>query len=356
MTIKGFFSYYISMLNQALINLNNLVYNAKQIKSKLNYGVKFCAVVKADAYGHGAVKCSNALYSIVDCFAVALVEEGLALRYGGIDKEILVLISAKNCDLESAILHGLTLTVQSKNDLMHVYRESKRLNVKAKIHIKYDTGMNRQGIKDLTELAEVIKYIRKRENYVELTGFYSHFYNPSDKRALKKCEDKFLLAKRLIKSYNKNIVCHISASGGFLQDKQFDMVRIGIMLYGYKPFKSSKVKLKRVMKVLAPIISSKSLTKGENLLYGDYVLTKNTTATLVRFGYADGLPRANVSCKGQLNNRCMDVTAVSSENIKTYKGYFVVMDDADILAKKYGTISYEILTKISIRAQKIYLN
>ena len=179
---------------------------------------------------------------------------------------------------------------------------------------------------------------------------YSHYGNPQKESSLEKATDKFLLANKLVKGYNESATCHISASGGFLKGKFFDMVRIGILLYGYKPFESKGVKVSPAMKVYAPVISKRNIKCFDGALYGNAKSLTDKNLSLIRFGYADGLPRKKVN--GQFNNRCMDVTAIEEKTGKFYP----VMKDAQALAKKYHTITYEILTKITIRAIKIYKN
>ena len=338
------------MLNKAVINLNELKHNALNIKNKLPKKVKFNAVVKADAYGHGAPAVANALYQIVDSFSVALVEEAITLRLSGIEKDILVLIPPMPCDLERAVNYNLILTVASVADVQRIERECQRQNKKLKVHIKYNSGMNRLGVDGLQDLKQILDLISGCK-FVCLDGLFSHFANPENKKALIATQNNFLLANNLVKGYNNKVISHISASGGFLRGKYADMVRIGILLYGYKPFESDRVKVNPIMKIYAPVIARRTLDQGQGVLYGDYKVTEQTDIALVRYGYADGLFRKEVL--GQVNNRCMDISAV----LGCGRGDFAcVMDDADMLAKKYGTISYEILTKSALRAEKIYLN
>ena len=341
---------FISMYNSAVIDLGKIKRNAIAIKRKLPKGVRFCAVVKADAYGHGAERVSSALYNIVDCFAVALPEEGVKLRLSGVDKDILVLSPCFESDLEVAVFYNLTLTVQRLKDLKIIVKEAQRQKSKVKVHFKYNTGMNRLGFDDLFSLNKALSYAR-RSKCIIIDGLYSHYANPQDKSSVKNATDKFLLANKLVKGYNENAVCHISASGGFLQEKFFDMVRIGILLYGYKPFKTDKIKVSPAMKVFSPVLLRRKVERFDGVLYGDYKTLTPKTLTLIRFGYADGLPRRKV--KGQANNRCMDITALDK---KVNGKYYPIMTDAEILAKQYGTITYEILTKITLRAIKIYKN
>lgn len=338
------------MLNVAEINLSTLCENAKTVKKKLKKGTKLCAVVKADAYGHGGVRVASALHNIADCFAVALAEEGIALRQGGIAKDVLVLLPIDRTDLERAVYYRLTFTVTCIDDVKLLEAEGKRQNTVIKVHVKYDTGMNRQGVSRTDDLEELFEYIAGcRHIYAE--GIYSHFAKPENKKSLNRAMNKFLLAISVAVRYNDKIIRHISASGGFLQGIELDMVRIGILLYGYKPFKSARVDVKPVMKVYAPVMNARKLKKGDAMFYGEKTSDKNMTVHVIRFGYADGLPRREVA--GQFNNRCMDVTAVTHP--ETSGRMAVVMSDADVLAKKYGTISYEILTHISMRAEKTYL-
>ena len=335
---------------KAVVNLKNILSNASKIRKILPSTVKFCAVVKADAYGHGAERVANALYKIVDCFAVATADEGIALRNAGIDKEILVLTKTFNCDLPCAVSYGLTLTASGTDDLKRYSREGKRQGERVNVHIKYDTGMRRQGISGLSELKSALAYGCKSAN-LNICGLYSHFARPENENSRKKAMRKFSVAKNVAKGYNSSIICHISASGGFIKGEYCDMVRIGILLYGYTPFPTAAIKVKPAMKVYAPVVAERKLKRGEAALYGEKRAEKETDITLVRYGYADGLFRRET--KGQFNNRCMDVTALTG--VKRGTKQVAVMSNARKTAELYGTIPYEILVKCALRAEKIYL-
>ncbi len=337
------------MLNQAVVNLKNLKSNALKIKRLLPKTCKFCAVVKSDAYGHGLERCANALYSVADCFAVAFTEEGVRLRLSGIDKQILVFNPLIKYDTEVAVRYGLTLSVQSLKDLKAVQKQAKRQNKRALVHVKYNTGMNRLGVDGLEDLKEILEYSKKNKHVI-VDGVYSHYSNPQNGKSLKRQTDKFLLANTLVKSYNVNAVSHISASGGFLRGEFFDMVRIGILLYGYTPFPTKKISVKPVMKVQTDVIATRVLRRGQSALYGDKRARRKTSVALVRFGYADGLPRKNV--KGLFGNRCMNVSAIEKK-AEPYRK-IVVMDNAEETAKRLKTISYEVLTSCAKTTEKIY--
>lgn len=335
------------MLNKAIINLNAIKENALKIKQKLG-NTKLCAVVKADAYGHGACMVANALYSIVDCFAVALPEEGRKLRLSGIDKEILVLLPVHKSQLPFCIENRFILTVNGIKSLLEIGESARRQNRRVKVHIKVNTGMNRLGV-EVEDLPRLLDFASKY-SCIFIEGVYSHLGNPQNDLYLKRATDKFLLANSIVKGYNNKATAHLSASGGFLRGETFDMVRIGILLYGYKPFPFD-FDVSPAMRVYAPVVQKRGLGLGDNLLYGDYLLQSDKTVSLIRYGYADGMPRQAV--EGQLNNRCMDLSALEGDFLKEY---YPVMTDAQEVAKKYRTISYEVLTKCALRAHKIYLN
>ncbi len=337
------------MRNIAVIDLRRLKRNAENIKTKLPDGVKFCAVVKADGYGHGGVEVANALYTIADCFAVALIEEGISLRLSGIDKEILVLVPLIKNDLENAVRYNLSVTVDSILGLKAVFNEAKRQNKTVKIHVAFNSGMNRFGVDDVEQLTKMLEFIKGKKLLV-LSGFYTHFAEPDNKERLKSAYAKFLVAKNIVKGYNSKVTCHASASGGLLNGINEDMVRVGILLYGYYPFKcSTTIKVKPVMKVYSYVVKNRLIKKGDGLLYGHFSLKEDKEVSIIRYGYADGLNRVDVD--SVINNRCMDVSAIDL----VHGDKTLILKDAEVYAKKYKTISYEVLTKVAMRAEKKYI-
>lgn len=342
----------MSMLNKAIIDLNAIRQNALSVKKLLPRKTKFCAVVKANAYGHGAEKVANALYPIVDCFAVALVEEAVALRLSGIDKEILVLNSPiGTTDADAIARYDLTATVYKVGDVIMLNEAAKKEDTAVRVHVKINTGMNRQGVDDAEELKRILETIDKCGR-VAINGVYTHYACPENDSMRKKATDKFLLANNLVKGYNSNVIVHASASGGMLMGEYFDMVRIGILLYGYKPFETDRISVIPAMRIYAPVTGERSIKTGEAVLYGSKPAQKPENLTLIRYGYADGLPRNEIY--GIYNNRCMDVSAYTG--VARGTKFINVLSDADRLAESYGTISYEILTKAAVRAEKIYID
>lgn len=337
------------MLNAAIIDLSAIKSNAEKIKKILPPKTRFCAVVKANAYGHGAEKVSSAIYGVADCFAVALAEEGVSLRLSGIDKEILVLNPLFKADAVIAARYNLTLAADNAKDLYYAEAAGKSLGKKVFVHIKVNTGMNRGGASE-EELNKILDFADGAE-YVNISGVFSHYGAPENDELFYGATERFIRAKRLVKSFDKNVIAHISASGGFLRGAYFDMVRTGILLYGYKPFFTDKISVTPAMKVYAPVTAARTVGRGETLMYGTKRLEEDSDVKIARYGYADGLLRQNIA--GQFGARCMDLTAVKAT---VGNGKFVpVMTDAEKLAKEYRTISYEILTKSALRAEKIYI-
>ena len=188
------------MINSAIIDLNIIENNAKTIREKLPDNTKFCAVVKDDAYGHGIVQVASKIYNTVDMFAVKNIEEAKKLRYGGIDKDILILIPVNEKEIYDALRFNFTLTIASFCDAKALLNVVKKSGQKVKVHIKFNTGMNRQGIDSIEELKYVIEFLLKN-SCIFIEGLFSHFACPEKRKKRKKQVDKFLLANFPTASY-----------------------------------------------------------------------------------------------------------------------------------------------------------
>ena len=337
------------MLNSAVINLSVIKRNAENVKAVLGDKSKLCAVVKADAYGHGAEKVASALYKTADCFAVALPEEGVSLRLSGIDKEILVLTPLLTGDEKLCVEYGLTASAASDSDVRRLEKECAAQGKSVTFHIAYNTGMNRYGADGVKEVCRIADEAA-RCKYATLTGLYSHYAAPENDLSFYTATEKFVNAAKIVKNYDINATCHISASGGFLRGACFDMVRIGLLLYGYKPFNGGTVNVEPAMRVYAPRVLSRTLKAGSTALYGETRAQRTESLSFVRYGYADGLPRKTV--KGQFGNRCMDVTALTENKEARFVN---VIENVEKLASEYGTVTYELLCGAARRAEKIYV-
>lgn len=324
----------------AIVNLKNIENNVKLIKEKLNKKVKFCAVVKSDAYGHGIVKVSNHLEQFVDYFAVSFLEEGLKLRYSGIKKPIIILLPIKFSEILIASRYNLTITITQYSQLKKI----KDLNVPISFHVKINSGMNRLGVSTEKELKDIINFCKDNKK-INFCGIFSHFYTDVKENCVKQYEI-FKNYVKIAKKYDKRIIAHICASTTALKfaNFQLDMVRIGIGMYGYL---QDLKNIKPALKIYALKLQDRVVKKGENLLYGDYGLQNTQKISIIKYGYADGGVRRQIST---FNNRCMDMSAVPY-----VKKYCVVMDNAQKMANFQGTIPYEVLVTYTLRCKHVYI-
>ncbi|MDE5943268.1 MAG: alanine racemase [Clostridia bacterium] len=315
------------------ISLPALRRNALKIK-KLAKHSKFYAVVKADGYGHGAEEVSRAIEDICDGFCVAIAEEGAALRTAGISKEILVLTPPLDrCDAERIKAYNLTATVNSV--------ETAELIFGLDCHIKVNTGMNRNGC-NADRLAEVLDSLPPES----IKGVYSHLFAPENLSAANKQRELFLSAVKEVKKVNPWACAHLSASGGLLLGGKFlfDGVRAGILLYGYAPAGFKADGFEPALKVYARRTQQTDFIGGG---VGYNFADKNyKRLSVYRAGYADGFWRTVPLGEKTL---CMDCY-ISEDNGEMP----LIMGNADVYAKRCGTISYEVLTRVTQRSERVY--
>ena len=317
----------------SVIDLKAIRDNAVKVKD-LAGGCKFFAVVKADAYGHGAEEVSRAIEDIADGFCVAIIEEGISLRVAGITKPVLVFTPPMDSyDSARAKEYDLTVTVNSER--------TARLCTANSCHIKVNTGMNRMGC-TISELPEIIKTV-KAEN---IEGVYSHMYAPHDTAASAAQFAMFERAARFVKTYKPGVCAHLAASGGILRGGRylFDGVRSGILLYGYCP-EGFNASFTPAMKVYARRVQTTPFLGG-GIGY-NRAEKKYNELGVYRCGYADGFFRTVPLGE---KNLCMDSFISERE-----EELLCVMDNADEYAKRCGTIPYEILTSVTKRSEKIYI-
>ena len=334
---------------RAVIRLDSIRRNAAALRAKAPES-KLCAVVKADAYGHGAAMVALALSKDADMFAVALVEEGARLRAAGIDKDILVLTPPLNeAEVLRAARYDLILTVADAEDYALAVRSSERFGLCVRCHLKSNTGMNRYGF-DLHALSGFL--CARLSDRVAVEGIYSHFYRPEDENT---CSIQFRLFRKFCAEAERafgSLVKHIAATGGVLASPQYcmDMIRVGIGLYGYLPagFSRRQCEVRPALKVYATVAGGRPY-RGGGAGYGAYA-PRSQRLSVVRAGYADGLFRKGERGKNAL---CMDAY-VAEREIKKYREV-CVFSDADAYAARHGTISYEALVHIGARAVKEYV-
>lgn len=347
---------------QVKINFENIKSNVKKIKGQLNDGVKMCAVVKANAYGHGLAEVAQYIENDVDFFAVARFEEAMLLRSVGIKKQILVLNPLlPKSDVEIAGKYDITLTADGAENLQ-LFADNK-----VKIHLKVDTGMNRLGVKYLSEAKKLC--LRCKQSGVIVDGIYSHFASTvnADPKMTFKQYRTFCKFTQTVKSYYPNVITHICNTSGALCCPAFqcDMVRIGIGLYGYTDRKFFT--LNPCKTVLAKVVETKRIKEGQTVGYDcKYLAGYEDDIAVLDCGYGDGLFReygsggqvlTNYGKMPIIGNICMDLLMIKNVGKQLKKGDTVILLGkcgknsirADEIAKICGTIPYEILCNLRNR-------
>lgn len=361
------------------INLSAIKDNFDALKSLIRPETKAMAIVKANAYGHGAVRVAKELEDRADYFAVAAMEEAMELRESGIKKPILILAYTSPCQFETLIDNGIIATIYNYEDAKKLSETAEKLGKKAVIHVAVDTGMSRIGFNDSEESAETIEKISKLP-YMEIEGIFTHFAcaDSRDKASALEQKNRFDNFISLLESRNINIpVKHACNSAAIIDfDCHYDMVRMGIALYGLYPsdeVMTERVALTPAMEVVSHVIHIKEVEAGVGISYGHtYVTSEKRKIATVCIGYADGFDRA-FSNKGYvlINGKkapitgrvCMDQIMVDVTDIDDV----LVGDDAIIMGRSgneeitaeelgamCGTINYEVICTFMPRVTRIY--
>lgn len=363
----------------AEVNLTNIKYNVDNVKKALTKDTMLCCVVKADAYGHGAVEVSKFLdkEENVDFFSVARLEEGLVIAKAGIKKPILCMGYTNTNKIQYAIDSNIRITVYSLEMAIKINELAKLSNKKAYVHIKIDTGMSRIGFLVNEQSISNIKKIFTLENLV-IEGIYTHFAKSDEenKETTYKQIKKYNRVISSLEEANLNIpIKHVSNSAAILDLREcdFNMVRLGISLYGSYPSSevSKDIKLKTALELKTIVNNIKNIEKGTSVSYaGIYTADKDVKIATLSVGYADGFPRTQKNPQVFINGRllnivgriCMDQTMVEIPNdidIKMEDEAILVGDIDGIrigdISSKVGTIDHEILCCITKRVNRIYI-
>ena len=365
------------------IDLDALEENFKNIKSLLKPETKIMCVVKADAYGHGYEEVSHTLLKNgADCLAVGTVEEAVQLRKLGIDSEILILGYTEKSVMRDLVYYDIASAVFDFKTAEELSKEAQKQGKTAKVHIKIDTGMTRIGY-SVTESSadEIIKITKLSGLYVE--GMFSHFSkaDENDKSYSEFQFNNFLKMDEMLKKRGFSVpLKHISNSASIMEmpEYQLDMVRPGIILYGIYPsceVDKKRLKLKPVMSIKAHISRVREVEKGTRVSYGGIYEAKTDGEKIatVPVGYADGYTRlltgkTEMIAKGKavpvVGRICMDqcmIDVSSVHNIDVGDEVIVMGKEGDIdigaeyLAKKAGTIGYEIVCMAGKRLRRFYI-
>lgn len=365
----------------ATISLDAIRDNIKKGKALLAQGTKMLGVVKADAYGHGAVPVAKAIEDLVDAYGVAMPEEGVELRKAGLTKPIIILGYTAPEMAELAIRYDITMAV-FQSEIAGCYNEAaKKLNKKAKVHIKLDTGMSRIGYLCCEESLDDIEKIAKL-SYVEIDGMFTHFSKADelDKTFARNQLKKYMDFADKLQERGINLPCkHVCNSAGIIDipEGDLDMVRFGVTMYGMYPtdeVTKDRMPVTPAMEVKTHISYIKTLPAGVGIGYsGTFVTEKETRVATLSVGYGDGYPRGlsnmgRVLIHGKsapiLGRICMDQCMVDVSDIPEAKQGDVVTlmgrdGDDFISAEEIGatvgnSFHYEVVCDISKRVPRIY--
>lgn len=365
------------------INLKRLEQNIKSIKKQYKEPVKVMCVLKANAYGHGVEEISKFLdgSDLAAMFAVASAGEAMKLKNIGIQKPVLVLSGIAQEYIEPLISKQVRLTVYDMDYALAIQEAAKKLNTKALVHVKIDTGMNRIGFRVQSGLvSDQLKRISSMD-HIKIEGIFSHFANSDepDSTYQKEQYDQFLnILKQCNECGIKYDIAHISNSAASISSPFYetDMIRPGIAMYGYNPFGKKRFEepdIKPCASMYARINHIKTVPAGSYISYGlRYKTSKESVIATVAAGYADGFPRFLTNkYEVKIKNRyapvcgtvCMDQFMIDITGIEQVKvGDYVMLfgDDptgkctVDTIAEKGNTIVYEILCNINNRVRRIY--
>jgi alanine racemase len=374
---------FINRPTWAEINLENLAFNFQSVKNFIGNAIEYMAVVKADAYGHGAVQCANKLEAKnIDWLAVVLPEEGLELRKSGIKKPILCLGSFWNGQESLLLENNITPVIYQKEKAENFNRAAAEKGLKAKIHVKVDTGMGRIGVRfdEVKKLVEILKPLKN----LSVDGLMTHFA-VADKLS----ENEFTTTQ--IKRFDEAVSTFeengfhpkykdLANSPGAIahENSRGNMVRLGGVLYGLGgdvlPKEIVKPELKPVMSLHTRIAHIKKVPKGETLGYSrTFTTEKDSLIATIPIGYEDGY-RRSLSNRGHVivkdsfapvvGRISMDWTIIDVTEIHDVKinDEVILIGEqkelkitAEELAEKIETISYEITCGINRRVARKYV-
>ena len=366
-----------------LINLDAIDQNVATMRARTG-SAKIMVVVKANAYGHGMIEVATHLANSVDYFGVADIDEALALRAAGIETPVLAWLHEPDETFQAAVDTDIDLGIATVRQLNAVADAAKAGNATAAVHLKVDTGLNRNGA-TLTEWPELVTTAKAlaEVGLIKVVAVFSHLSSTSEFEDLAQIE-RFNHAVEQASDLGLQFdMRHLTASDGSLNYPQahYEMVRIGVAAYGLSPFAdhhSGEYGLLPAMTATSTVVQTKRVAAGEGISYGHlHRTTTETTLALVPVGYAEGLPRdtstaAEVAINGirhHIKSRiAMDQFVLDVGDDPVQLGDTVVIfgdgqatgigagaPTADDLAKAGETINYEIVTRMGGRFKRRYL-
>lgn len=363
------------------INLDNILHNFREIQKNVKEGTMIMPVIKANAYGHGSIELGKMYKELgVKSVAVSLTSEAIELRRNGIDLDILILNYTSPNQMDEVVAYDLTQTIYRYEDGKAISEIAGHMGKIVKVHIKIDSGLSRLGFQPIEESVEEILRLRELQN-IEIEGIFTHFAKSDDidKTDTKEQYRKYIWMVEALEKKGLNIqIKHASNSGAIIDLPEFnlDMVRPGLMLYGYYPSEEvnkDKVKLKPAMTLRSVVSNVKTVPEGTGISYGHlFKTTAESRIATVPVGYGDGYTRiltgkseayiggklAPVVGKICMDQLMLDITDVPEVEIGDEVILFGEGVDAypsvEDIAKKLGTVNYEIICMMRKRLPRVY--
>lgn len=361
------------------IDLNKLEHNFNCVRNKLPNNIKILGVIKANAYGHGAVEIGKFLDGKCDFFGVACIEEAVELKKAEIKTPILILGRVFPFDIETAVKYDVRIPIFSYDDAVALSNEAVKQGKNMPFHFCIDTGMSRIGFQVNEESADICKSITELPN-IFAEGLFSHFATADEKDLSKAVEqrNKYKEFCKMLSDRGIEIpIKHLNNSAGIMNfDEYFDMCRMGIITYGLYPsdeVDKDILDLEPIMSWHAKISHIKELEPNREISYGGTFKTDRVTkVATVPVGYADGFPRC-LSNKGKviingkyakiLGRVCMDQFMVDVSDIEcnindevvlfgTQKNAHISLEE---LSNSAYSFNYELPCRIPVRVNRVYV-
>lgn len=361
------------------IDLNKLEHNFNCVRNKLPSNIKILGVIKANAYGHGAVEIGKFLDGKCDFFGVACIEEAVELKKAEIKTPILILGRVFPFDIETAVKYDVRIPIFSYDDAVALSNEAVKQGKNMPFHFCIDTGMSRIGFQVSEESADICKSITELPN-IFAEGLFSHFATADEKDLSKavKQRNKYKEFCKMLSDRGIEIpIKHLNNSAGIMNfDEYFDMCRMGIITYGLYPsdeVDKDILDLEPIMSWHAKISHIKELEPNREISYGGTFKTDRVTkVATVPVGYADGFPRC-LSNKGKviingkyakiLGRVCMDQFMVDVSDIEcnindevvlfgTQKNAHISLEE---LSNSAYSFNYELPCRIPVRVNRVYV-
>lgn len=366
----------------AVVDLAAVEHNIDEIRGRIGNDVLLTAIVKADAYGHGAIPVAKRIEKKVNAFGVASAEEGLALREAGIRTPVLILGYTSPRQYAELLLNNITPSIYDYEDAKILSAAACRMNMMAKLHVSVDTGMSRVGFGTADQDVRTILKISELPN-IFIEGVFSHLAcaDMTDDRLSGIQFAKFDSLNERLREAGLDIpVKHICNSAAISRypGHHKNAVRAGIITYGLLPSEevgTGGLDLRPALEWKTHVIRVETIPKGRGISYGStYVTEKDTRIATIAAGYADGFPRSLSNCghvliHGQFapitGRVCMDIFMADVSGIPDVK----VEDEVTLIGKdgensisaeefgrRAGSFNYETVCRISKRVKRIYLN